>query len=93
MIESLSQTGHRRKMILSQFCPVGRKLVRPGGNGDKEDRTRRGSASAFDQPRSSSEAEPRLLKKTQLKENISSYLHAVRASIKRLAGYLRCCNN
>ena len=36
----------------------------------------RGSASAYDQPRSSPEAEPRLLKKTQLKENIPSYLQA-----------------
>jgi hypothetical protein len=37
----------------------------------------RGSAFAKDPPRSSPEAEPRLLKKTQLKENIPSYLQAV----------------
>jgi hypothetical protein len=36
----------------------------------------RGSASGFDPPRSPPEPEPRLLKITQLKENIPSYLQA-----------------
>ncbi len=35
------------------------------------------SAFGSDPPRSSPEAEPRLLKKTQLKENIASYLQDV----------------
>jgi hypothetical protein len=47
------------------------------GTGIKRIVHHRGSASASDQPRSSPEAEPRLLKKTQLKENIPSYLQAV----------------
>jgi hypothetical protein len=91
MIESRSQTGHRRKMILSQSSAQSvASLSGPAETGTKRVVPRRGSASVFDQPRSSPEAEPRLLKKTQLKENISSYLLAVRASVKKLAGYRRC---
>ena len=78
MIEFRSQTGHRRKIILSQSSAHSVASLHSGaGTGIKRIVHHRGSASASDQPRSSPEAEPRLLKKTQLKENIPSYLQAV----------------
>jgi len=78
MIESRLQTGHQRKMILSQsFAQSVASLVGATETGIKRIVLHRGSASGSDPPRSSPEAEPRLLKKSQLKENIPSYLQAV----------------
>src|ERR1700676_4113693 len=79
MIESRSQTGHRRKMILSQSSAQSVAILSgPAETETKRIVPHRGSASGFDQPRSLPEAEPRLLKKIQLKENITSYRQAVR---------------
>jgi hypothetical protein len=75
MIESRSQTGHRRKMISSQ--PSAQSVARLSGPAETETKrivSHRGSASGFDRPRSSSEAEPRLLKKNPTERNITSYL-------------------
>ena len=78
MIESRLQTGHWRKMILSQSSAQSvASLSGPAETETKRIVSHRGSASGFDPPRSLSEAGPRLLKKIQLKENIPSYLHAV----------------
>src|ERR1039457_6073761 len=77
MIESRSQIGHRRKMILSQ--PSAQSVASLPGPAETETKRivpHRGSATGFDPPRSRPEAEPRLLKKIQLKENITSYLKA-----------------
>src|ERR1700722_17590258 len=64
MIESRSQNGHRRNMILSQSSAQSVASL-PGAaeTATKRIVPRRGSATGFDQPRSSPEAEPRLLKK------------------------------
>ena len=57
--------------LVAVFGPVGGKLVRRDGNWDKVDRTSKGFRLCLRPPRSSTEAEPSLLKKIQLKENIS----------------------
>src|SRR5258708_8073566 len=64
MIESRSQTGQRRKMILSQSSAQSVASL-PGAaeTATKRIVPRRGSASGIDQPRSAPEAEPHLLKK------------------------------
>src|SRR5580693_7533281 len=79
MIESRSQTGHRRKIILSQSSAQSVAILSgPAETETKRIVPHRGSASGFDPPRSLPEAEPRPLKKIQLKENITSYRQAVR---------------
>src|ERR1019366_5284512 len=78
MIESCSQNGQRRMMISSQ-CSA-QSAASLSGATETETKTivrHRGSASGLDPPRSSTEVEPLLLKKIQLKENITSYLQAV----------------
>src|ERR1035437_9590127 len=78
MIESCSQNGQRRMMISSQ-CSA-QSAASLSGATETETKTivrHRGSASGLDPPRSSTEVKPRLLKKIQLKENITSYLQAV----------------
>src|ERR1035437_1403818 len=85
MIESRLQTGHQRKMILSQSSAQSvASLSSPADTKTKRIVPHRGSASGSDPPRSSPEAEPRLLKKSQLKENIPSYLQAVDRKSTRL---------
>jgi hypothetical protein len=49
--------------LVAVFRPVGGKLVRRDGNWDKVDRTSQGFRLCLRPPRSSTEAEPRLLKK------------------------------
>ena len=64
-------------MILSQ--PSAQSVASLSGPAETETKRivpHRGSATGFDPPRSRPEAEPRLLKKIQLKENITSYLKA-----------------
>jgi hypothetical protein len=71
MIESRSQTGQWRKMIPSQSSAQPVASLHSGTEtGTKRIVPHRGSASGSDPTRSLPEAEPRLLKKTQLKENI-----------------------
>jgi len=79
MIESRSQTGHRRKIMLSQSSAQSVAILSgPAETETKRIVPHRGSASGFDPPRSLPEAGPRPLKKIQLKENITSYRQAVR---------------
>src|ERR1035437_8378290 len=78
MIESSSQNGQRRMMTSSQCSAQSAGSL--SGATETETKTirrHRGSASGLDPPRSSTEVKPRLLQKIQLKENITSYLHAV----------------
>src|ERR1017187_4630498 len=78
MIESLLQIGHRRKMILSQSSA--QSVVSLSGSAETETKRivpHRGSASAFDPPRSSPEADPRLLKRIPTERKYTSYLQAV----------------
>src|SRR5450432_1597960 len=78
MIESRSQTGHRRKIILSQSSA--QSVASLSGAAETETKRivpHRGSVSGSDPPRSSPEAEPRLLKKNPTERNITSYLQGV----------------
>src|ERR1035437_5739977 len=78
-------------MMISSQCSA-QLVARLTGPAETETKTtvsHRGSASAFDQPRSSTEAELRLLKKIQLKENIASYTKPSWRDPRILAGYFR----
>ena len=74
MIESRSQTGQWRRMIPSQSSPQPVESSHSGTDTEtKRIVSHRGSASGSDPPRSSPEAEPRLLKKNPTERNITSY--------------------
>src|ERR1035437_4183483 len=77
MIESRLHTGHRRMMISSQPAAQPVASWHSGTEtGIKRIVPHRGSASAYDQPRSSPEAEPRLLKKNPTERKYTSYPQA-----------------
>src|ERR1019366_7811251 len=78
MIESRLHTGLRRMMISSQPSAQPVASLHSGTEtGIKRIVPHRGSASAFDQPRSSPEAEPRLLQQENPTERkYTSYLQA-----------------
>src|ERR1035437_10337703 len=90
MIESRLQTGHRRMMFSSQSSAQSTSSFSGGAEtGIKRIVPHRGSVSDSDPPRSSPEAEPRLLKKIQLKEKYTFSPIASQRRFRRLAGYLR----
>jgi hypothetical protein len=60
--------------LVAVFRPVGGKLVRRDGNWDKVDRTSQGFRLCLRPPRSSTEAEPRLLMKNPTERKYTSYL-------------------
>src|ERR1035437_1622974 len=92
MIESRLQTGHRRMMFSSQSSAQSTSSFSGGAEtGIKRIVPHRGSVSDSDPPRSSPEAEPRLLKKIQLKEKYTFSPIASQRRFRRLAGYLRLC--
>jgi hypothetical protein len=71
MIDSCSQTGHRRKMILSQsFAQSASSLSGGAETGTKRIVTSKGFRLCRGPAKISARAEPLLLKKIQLNENI-----------------------
>src|SRR6266702_648311 len=88
MIESRSQTGHRRKMILSQSSAQSVASL-PGAAETETKRIvpHRGSASGSDPPRSSPEAEPRLLMKNTTERKYSLVSAAFTVGLSILAVY------